>query len=209
MADINVGDLSVEHGATQIVGDPFKVTVPVKNQATVAPMPWKESRCEITKDNGKTVAAHEATVEVDIRRGEKSYASEKTTVCAPIQFTPALSDPRPSWEFQLYEPGEYDIVATITPAGSGQSSTKRRSITVDETGQQRPAEDGNNNDNNTGLDPLGDADGDGVPNVADPAPNDASKPAEDSLMGQLDKLVLVAALIAVAWLANSGAEVLG
>lgn len=195
MPNINVESLHVEHGATQIVGDPFEVTVRVNNRELAPPMPWKATRCELTLDSGETIAAHEATVEVDILRNGQTVASEQTTVCAPIDGEFRVPDPRPSWEFDLSTPGDYDVRATVDPAEHGHSSTKTRTISVEETGQQRPADDDGNGNGGDAWNPFPDR---------SPDPNDPL-----NVGAQMDKLLLVVGLLAVAWIASSGAEVAG
>ncbi len=216
MANINVKDFFVENGANQILGDPFEVTVHVNNREIVTPDDWKETHCEYEGMGGTTYAGHGAEVEVQLIKDGEEVESKSTSVCAPT--VPATEpDPRPSWTFSPESPGEYDLRATVTPKGHGPTSTQTHTIQVSETGQQTPPENddgGNDNTSNTGSLPArGDADGDGVMNFIDPAPKNPDVPGSDptdplNIGGQMDKLLLVAGILGVAWLASSGAEVI-
>lgn len=209
MANINVKSLSIENGSNQILGDPFEVVVHVNNREALAPAPWKATRCAYEAPNGGEEYGHGATVEVEVLRNGAIVESGSTHVCAPID-TSGHPDPRPSWTFDLAEPGDYDVRATVDPDVHGPTSTETRTITVSPTGEQQSARnDGGDNgggDDSSNLPALGDADGDGVRNFRDPQPQNPAIPEEDGINSSIDKAVMLVALLAVAWLAASASN---
>jgi len=92
--------------------------------------------------------------------------------------------------------------------GSGKPRASETShFLVDDDESESATPPGGDDTNGDDLPAYGDADGDGTPNFLDPEPHNPDVPG-GGIGGQLDKLLLVVGLIAVAWAADSGAEVL-
>ncbi|MFD1566018.1 hypothetical protein [Halolamina litorea] len=115
-----------------------------------------------------------------------------------------------TYTFELQAPeqsGEHEVSAHVEMVGSGKATGSETSRFLVDANESEQATDpgGNGGDD---LPAYGDADGDGTPNFLDEAPNDPDVPGGGlGIGGQMDKLLLVAGLLAVAWLASSGAEV--
>lgn len=117
-----------------------------------------------------------------------------------------------TYTFELEAPesqGEHEVSARVEMVGSGKATASETSrfLVDSEESESAGAPDGDSNDD---LSQFGDADGDGYLNFHDPEPRNPDVPSGGgplSLGGQLDKLLLVAGVLALAWAADSGAEV--
>jgi hypothetical protein len=213
MAEINVKDLRIRHGSEQLASEPVNVTVVVNNQETFG---GGADGCE----SSDGFAGHRAKVTVEAIHAGEVVESQAREVCAPVQGASLLrtSDPEMSFSLDL-SAGNFVIRATTEGVNTGQADTEEVSIIVEEEASAPPAEDGSGDDGSNdggtddeGLPPFGDTDNDGHRNFVDPEPHNPEVPSGGgplNIGGQTDKLLLVVGMIALAWAADSGAEVVG
>ncbi|MFC7069489.1 hypothetical protein [Halobaculum lipolyticum] len=199
MANINIknGQIAVENGANQLVGDPFEVSVQVNNRELHGwgngPLAGPHA-CIHTGPGGDEVPGHEATVAVQILRGGTVVDSSERTVCAPVEGG-GVPDPRKSFTFTLDEPGAYDVRATVSPEDGAPSDTVTRTVNVDETGNAPPADDGGNESGG----PFGGDDGPSNPFGGGGGSNPLGLPNANVVLA-------LVALALVAWLASSASN---
>jgi len=124
--------------------------------------------------------------------GETVYANEK---CVAGDFS------NHTWTETFEVPddgGDYTVEAWIEMTGSGKTTdTLEQTLSVTSTLPETPPDDGGDGGNGGGGLPWS------PPEGSTPSPSDPL-----NIGGQIDKLLLVVGLIAVAWAADSGAEVL-
>lgn len=174
MANINVKDVRVSGGGTQTVGSAFTVTVIPNNRELAAAAPGSllatASACTVDAQAG--IYGHRCDVEVEIvgSGGVKAFGSE-VGVCAPAEGT--ASDPRVSFDFELQDPGAYDVQATVIPHEKHSPDSEVRSIEVVGTGEADEPSSGSPDDPRDDTDDSAggggidlDRDGDGTPDGA-------------------------------------------
>ncbi len=181
-------------------GEGYEVDVKVSNGAAYINT-WDPDSC------GDTEPGYKLRVVLEGPDGE-IYTRGPTCQLAALV---ATGDEVYTFELQApEEAGEHKVAAHVEMVGSGKETGEETStflVDADESEEATPPGDDGGGD--SGLPPAGDADGDGVPNYLDEAPNNPSVPGSGlGIGGELDKVMLLLGLLAVAWMANSGAEVL-
>jgi hypothetical protein len=172
----------------------------VKNRALII-NPWDGDRCNNPAAGYKMRAGYVTP------SGETKYTNEK---CVSGDFADH------TWTISLTAPeeeGSHNFEAWIEMTGSEKTTDSlTQSYSVTSTPPESPGDD-DGGDNNSGLSPLGDADGDGIPNVADPAPQDPDKPGGSILSIKQQAALAVVGLLVVMMVARPyaslGAEVAG
>lgn len=215
MADLRIHH--IESRSSQPAGQPWPVTVALNNLETVA-FAWESGTCN---ENGEP--GHKASVTLTIRdsNGAKVWSETKET-CIPRNRVGQMLGANKRLEFNpsVDSPGGYTLTASVEAINSvGGDTSDPVQVTV--TGVEETEQVDNGNDNggdSNGLTPLGDADGDGTPNMMDPAPQNPDKPAGGGLpslglsttqqAGLAVVAVLVVMLIARPY-ASLGSEVVG
>lgn len=189
-----------------VPGESMTAEIRVKNRAIVI-NPFDGDRCNSPAAGYKMRAGYVTP------SGETKYTNEK---CVPGDFS------NHTWSVSLTAPedaGSHDFEAWIEMTGSGKTTdTLTQSISVTSTPPETPDDDNNGGSDPNGLTPLGDADGDGIPNMMDPAPQNPDKPAGGGLpslglsttqqAGLAIVAVLVVMMIARPY-ASLGSEVMG
>ena len=168
-------------------GETAAVDIRVKNRALVI-NPFDGDRCN------NPIAGYKMRAGLTLPSGETVYTNEK---CVAGDFS------NHTWTktFQVPdEGGDYTVEAWIEMTGSGKTTdTLEQSLSATSTPPVTPPDDGGSDDGD---------DGGSLPWTSPDEPNvDPSDPL--NIGGQLDKLLLVLGLVAVAWAADSGAEVVG
>lgn len=164
-------------------GEPMVAEVSVKNRAAWI-NPLDGDRCN------NPFAGYKMRVGYVTPSGETKYTNEKCVAgdgSSQTWSVEGLTAPE--------EEGSYDFEAWVEMTGSGKTTDSlTQSFSVTSTPVETPDDDGGNTDDGLSWDPPTD---DPVPDPSDPL----------NIGGQIDKLLLVVGLIAVAWAADSGAEV--
>ena len=179
-------------------GDGYEVEVKVSNGAAYI-NPWDPDSC------GDSEPGYKLRVVLEGPDGS-TYAKGPTCHLAALV---ATGDEVYTFELQApEEAGEHEVSAHVEMVGSGKETGEETSTFLVSADESEEA-------TNPGGDPgddlpaYGDADGDGTPNFLDDKPHTPNTPGGGlGLGGELDKVMLLLGLVAVAWLANSGAEVL-
>lgn len=163
-------------------GESMTAEIRVKNRALVIG-PFDGDRCNSPAAGYKMRAGYVTP------SGETKYTNEK---CVPGDFS------NRSWSVPLTAPqeaGSHDFEAWIEMTGSGKATDSlTQSFSVTSTPPETP-DSGSDGEGGDAWNPFPDS----SPDPSDPL----------NVGGQMDKLLLVVGLIALAWMANSGAEVLG
>ncbi len=161
-------------------GESMTAEIRVKNRALVIG-PFDGDRCNSPAAGYKMRAGYVTP------SGETKYTNEK---CVPGDFS------NHTWSVPLTAPGSdgsHEFEAWIEMTGSGKTTNSlTQSFSVTSTPPETP-----------------DSRDDGGGDAWNPFPDGSGGDDPLNIGGQMDKLLLVAGLIAVAWLASSGAEVLG
>ena len=180
-------------------GESLVAEVTVKNRAAWI-NPFDGDRCN------NPFAGYKMRIGYLTPSGETKYTNEKCVAgdgSSQTWSVEGLTAPE--------EEGSHDFEAWVEMTGSGKTTDSiTQSFSVTSTPVETPDDDGANNSDD-GLRPLGDADGDGHRNFADPEPHNPEVPSGGgplNIGGQIDKLLLVLGVLAIAWAADSGAEVL-
>jgi len=178
-------------------GEPLVAEVTVKNRASWI-NPLDGDRCN------NPWAGYKMRIGYIAPSGETKYTNEKCVAgdgSSQTWTVEGLTAPE--------EEGSHDFEAWVEMTGSGKTTDSlTQSFSVSSTPAETPDDGGND-----GLPPFGDADDDGHLNFHDPEPQNPDVPSDSgggplNIGGQLDKLLLVAGVLAIAWAADSGAEVL-
>ncbi|GAB7012042.1 hypothetical protein [Halolamina salina] len=166
-------------------GEMAEAQIRVKNRAIVI-NPLDGDRCN------NPVAGYKMRAGLTLPSGETVYTNEK---CVAGDFS------NHTWAKTFEVPddgGDYTVEAWVEMTGSGKTTdTLEQSLSITSTPPETPDDGGSDdNDGGNGLPWL--PSGGSTPDPSDPL----------NIGGQMDKLLLVVGLIAVAWAADSGAEVI-
>jgi len=190
MADLRIRN--VDSRSMQPAGQAWPVTVAVNNLETVA-FAWEPGTCN---ENGEP--GHKANVTLEVRSSAGGEVwSETKQVCVPRNRVGQLLGANKRVEFTpvVDTKGEYTLTASVEAVNSSGGDTSDP-VRVTATGVEETEQADSGVDNGGG-------------DAWNPFPDDSGGNDPLNVGGQMDKLLLAVGLIAVAWLANSGAEVLG
>ena len=162
-------------------GEPMTAEVRVKNRALLAG-PFDPDRCN------SPAAGYKMRVGYVTPSGETKHANE---TCVPGDFADH------TWSIPLTAPeddGSHEFEAWVEMTGSGKTTDSlTQSYSVTSTPPETPSDDDGGDGGGLPWEPPG---GDSTPDPTDPF----------DLGGQVDKVLRVVGVMAVAWTADSGAE---
>lgn len=197
----NVEIAAIRYDDTQPEAQPFTVRVEVENHETVAPILNREALCS---QSAASKDGHRVEVTLTIRSGNRVVYEETKEACAVINGGPVentyLPNAEPEFRVDGLDAGEYSMQAEVTAiAASGSDASDSYGLAVEEGRDSLNDSDG---ESDTG-DLLGGGGDGGTVTLPD-----AGSGGGLGLGEKADAAMLVAGLLAVAWLASSAEGVL-